>query len=289
MSKMRGWIFVPLALLFGLAIGSWGPRSDLRTAKAELEATKKLLKDHSRRRGDLDGITRLIGIDERARGGAKGRPSPGTAHPAGGAPDGAQPAPSAEATNEHVSFSVGIGPDGRSVAEVSTNRAADDPADQRKLGERIDEAIELWKTRSDIARSTLLANLELTPEQALQFDVLVRAMNLRIGNTLQTLADNLKTNQDLNTESAIRVANDVTGAVIVGYKDLDRTLPDGWRQKAGKEFTLTDFVDPNVARPLIEVEDKLQGPQESGEQQRPRAGFGPRSRRSRSDENVKVK
>ncbi len=257
---MKGWWVAPLALLAGLLIGSWGPRSDLRAARQELETARKRADEHTRRRDDLGGLTRLIGIDEAGKKtGASAPPAPKpvttASRPAGESPGPADPArkdaPILVKTGEDAAVDASARPPGAG--------SPGDPSDGRPLKDRIDDAIDLWKTRSDIARSGFVSNLELTADQAAQFDVAVAAMNLRIGGTLQNLAASLRTNGQFNAESAIGVANEVTGAMVLAYRDLDRSLPPDWRQKAGREFALTDFVDPNVARPLIGVEDKLQG------------------------------
>ena len=48
--------------------------------------------------------------------------------------------------------------------------------------------------------------------------------------------------------------------VVLTYDEMDRTLPNGWRTSAGRDFSLTDLIDPSVAEPLIDVEDKLDRP-----------------------------
>ena len=54
---------------------------------------------------------------------------------------------------------------------------------------------------------------------------------------------------------------------MFAYDDLDRTLPEDWRDKAGPKFQVFDFVNPEVALPLTEVEGTLrrqETPEEPG-------------------------
>ena len=55
----------------------------------------------------------------------------------------------------------------------------------------------------------------------------------------------------------IRLARDFTTAMAITYDELDASMPEAWQQDAGESFSLTDFVDPAVALPLVEVETEL--------------------------------
>jgi hypothetical protein len=46
--------------------------------------------------------------------------------------------------------------------------------------------------------------------------------------------------------------------MVTAYDEMDRAMPGGWRRSAGSRFTMTDFIDPEVARPLVGVEGRLQ-------------------------------
>lgn len=254
---MKSWIIAAVALLAGLVIGGWAPRADLRSAKEELESTKKMLKSKGGRTTDLGGITQLIGIENRAareRGNAasrnersgEGASTPSTAD----SPAGSNAVPSAIDVVAPTTGSVD------SAGNTKRERDSDGRPDKRSLKESIDNAIELWKTRSDVARTTFVNNLGLSPEEAVKFDVTIQAMNIRIGHGIQKMADNLKTNDVIGEETFVRLGSELTGAIVQGYNDLDRAMPRGWRTEAG-EFSLMDFVDPNVAKPLIPYEEKL--------------------------------
>ncbi len=99
-------------------------------------------------------------------------------------------------------------------------------------------------------------------------------MNKRVEHTLQGLANALTTNETLTAEPAVQVANGITEATVQGYRDMDRVMPSGWREQRGPDFTLTDFIDPDVARLLLAVETKRRPPRET-DVPSPPAGFVP--------------
>jgi hypothetical protein len=63
----------------------------------------------------------------------------------------------------------------------------------------------------------------------------------------------------LDQELQVRMMNDLSGALVLTYDEMDRTLPPGWRESASDEFRLTDMVDPSVAAPMTNVTDKMRG------------------------------
>ena len=121
----------------------------------------------------------------------------------------------------------------------------------------IDKAMELWKLRSDIARSTFLANGEFSEEEAVHFDVLMTALNIRLGHTIETWATAVENKQEVGAEEGVRLMNGVTDALVLTYDEMDRKLPGNWRETGGHDLRLFDFIDPAVAKPLIRVEDRM--------------------------------
>ena len=247
---MKHIAWVPVALLLGLIAGAWGPRSELRQAREEIGRLEALLKQKGAARGErLTGITRMLSIPEADTGGDA--PPATAARPADVAPgDGGNEeegsAPVAEAEREESTAAP-------SVAEAS------DAQDER-LAARIEQAVELWQLRSEIARSTFVSNAGLSHDAAIQFDVLVTGMNIRLADHIETWAEVLKSEDaEVSEETGVRLMSDLTGDLVLTYDELNRTMPEGWREAAGPEFSLTDMIDPRVAEPLIDVEDKLSG------------------------------
>jgi hypothetical protein len=118
----------------------------------------------------------------------------------------------------------------------------------------IRQASELWKTRSAVARNSFLSNTGMKGEEEATFDVLVEAMNLRLEDRILQWSDYLGTKKAINPEDGVRLINDLSSVLVLTYDEFDRRLPAGWREKAGENFQLFDFIDPEVAMPLADVE-----------------------------------
>ena len=121
----------------------------------------------------------------------------------------------------------------------------------------MDEAVELWRLRSELARDSFLTRTGMAEEDALRFDVLVEAMNLRIETSIADWATLLESDQVTAPEAAVRMMHDISGALALTYDEMDRSLPAAWRTDAGEAFQLFDFIDPRVATPLIGMEDRF--------------------------------
>lgn len=247
---MKPGMLIPVALLLGLVVGAWGPRSQLKHARSEVKRLEGLLKDQggAARAVRLDGITRMLRIPEAEKGGDA---SSGDA-PADGPPEG---------TGQAATDSVDVA-EQRTAAD---NEVAGDEGrsgeggGQRDLSQRIDEAVELWKLRSDIARSTFISNTGLSPEEAAQFDVVVEAMNMRLGERIDAWSEQLKQEEfEMTEETGVRMMSELSNVMVLTYDEMNRKMPEDWRRNAGNEFNLTDMIDPSVATPLIDVEGKLE-------------------------------
>ena len=253
MHRTRYFACCVVALLAGLVIGGWGPRSELRHMEEELATVRKLLKEKPGRTESLEGVTRLLGIGpgERTRADASSSIVPSSS----GDPDVPVSQPG-EPLPESKAGTTGLEED------VATD--TDDGQDSRRdraangnMKEQIEKAAELWQMRSDIARSTFIANTSLNDEQTIRFDVLVEAMNLRLADTMEQFAESIADVEVLQPEAGIRLANEVLDALVLTYDEMDRGLPDDWRNGAGGAFSIVNFINPAVATPLIGVEDKL--------------------------------
>lgn len=123
----------------------------------------------------------------------------------------------------------------------------------------MERAKELWEVRSDLARNSFLQNVDANPQTAVRFDVLVEAMNIRIKDTVDQWVDRHREEELIRAEDGARLLHELTGAIVLTYDELDRSMPDTWREASGPEFKLFDFIDPGVAESLTEVEDRMQG------------------------------
>jgi hypothetical protein len=254
MVTMKTYVLIPFAVLLGLVLGGWGPRSELKTIKQDLKETRRLLKEGGKQQGagtDMANMSRLLGI---GADDARDKTQADMSTPSTGATD--------DAANEQPEATGGDLPeDAATLADTADTapREATDPEERsaRGMEQEIDRAMELWKLRSDIARSTFLANGEFSDEEAMHFDVLMEAMNIRLGHTIETWATAVENKQDVGAEEGVRLMNGVTDALVVTYDEMDRKLPGDWRETGGKDLRLFDFIDPAVAKPMIRVEGRM--------------------------------
>jgi hypothetical protein len=230
---------VILALLIGLVLGGWGPRRDLKEAQREMEELKTQAKKGGNRNAGLDGIASLLQVPDQADRSARRAIRSGeiSTHPAG---------TNATSGAERPSRPMGGG---------GTNGPA-----RVDFRERIKAAAELWKVRRDLARNGFMSQVKPTPAEAAQVDVIMQAMNVRLQEGVVRWVDYIKEAEALSPEDGIRMMNELSGIVVTTYDDLDRALPEDWRDKAGEKFQVFDFIDPEVALPLADVAGIMERP-----------------------------
>jgi len=161
-----------------------------------------------------------------------------------------------------------------SVATQSVVQAEARPA--RSISNQIDQVREVWDTRRQIARGNFVERANLNPDQATQFDVLIEAMNLRLGSTVDKWAAEIRAREAFTPESGIRMMNEMSAALVLTYDEMDRSMPEGWREQAGPKFELVRFVDPEILTPLENIEDIMQrGPGVSFDEEEEPVPTGP--------------
>jgi hypothetical protein len=223
---MRNSLSIVIALLAGLVLGNWGVKSDLRKARKEAAEFREELNRRTQRQEGVRGITSMLRVPEptRSRRPAAASPAPDTS------------------TNTAAA-----------AAPATTNAPAS--ARSRSFGENIQEAVELWKTRSALARTSFISNVGATPVQTQMFDQTVEAMNKELGDKIQQWADYVKQQKTFSPETGLRMMNDLSSTLVKSYDELDRAMPADWRDRAGQEFQLFDFINPEVALPLADIEN----------------------------------
>jgi hypothetical protein len=220
--------------------------------KTEIDRLSKNLKESKGRESEFANMIRMLKIPDRA---GEQKTVPSTSKP-----------PPAAATN--------AGPETAAAPDSKDTRKRGGPpfgrpGDRESLRERIKEAADLWRVRSDLARNSFIQNTKLTAEQAQRFATLTEAMNIRIGHEIDQFAAQVKEGGRLSPESGARLFNSLSGAFVLTYDEMDRSMPEGWRESSGKDFDLVDFVDPEVATPLIDIEDQIRDRQDKNRQRRP--------------------
>lgn len=241
---MKAAAYVLIALIVGLILGSWSLKADLRNARTEIASLKMKLASRDSGQSGLGGITSMLKIQE------KTRPDP--------VRRGSRPAPRARPAGAPADTNAA----GAAVALTNTapTVASNSVARHRhahgatNLLQSLETASALWKTRADLARNSFVSTVTTTEEQAAQFEVTMAAMNIRLSNNIRTWVDFVKKEGTVTPETGIRIMNDLSSSLVLAYNDLDRTMPPDWRQKAGAKFQVFDFINPEVAMPLTEVE-----------------------------------
>ncbi|MBT3295028.1 MAG: hypothetical protein HN919_16915 [Verrucomicrobia bacterium] len=234
---MKSWMLFPFILIFGWMMGGWLPKAELRTVREDLKVAQRALSARAPRRAGFTGVTQMLGIP-------KSSPTPDRVD----VPE--QDEPETPVPDASVAGSDQPAPE---IAASKTNNASRG----RSMKHGIQEAMEVWEARCDIARSTFVANVALAPEQATRFDVLVAAMNIRLAHSIEQFAQQVKSGEAVSEEQTVKLMRDLTTSVASTYDELDGSMPPNWRADAGKKFSVTDFIDPSVALPLVDVEDEL--------------------------------
>lgn len=227
---MKSTLAVVVALLVGLALGSWSVKSDLRVAKEEIKELKKSINTRTTRQTALRTVTSALKLPETPR--SSTRPEP--IH--------------SDAPTQAVTV----------VTETGATNTTPHGARSRSMEEGLRTAVEAWQTRSALARDSFLSNIQAQPVQQQMFDQAVQKMNEQLAERIQQWAEYIKQQKDMTPETGVRMMNNLSEPVIAAYDELDRTQAVGWREKAGEKFQLFDFINPEVAMPLAEVEGAIQ-------------------------------
>ena len=226
---MKNSLYIVLVLLAGLVIGNFSVKPDLRAAREEVKSLKGQLSLRGRRDDNLRNITSMLRVPEPARPAMTNSPR----------------------IEKTVEVDAGT--------NNATNVATSDVRTARSFKEDIESAVGLWKTRSELARNSLLSNVSATPEQAQMFDQAVTNMNAQLGEKIRQWTDYLKQQQEFTPETGVRLMNDLGSTVIAAYDELDHVLAPDWRDKVGTEFQMFDFINPEVALPFAEVDGAFGG------------------------------
>ena len=237
MNKTILWL--PLAFVLGGMAGYIGPAEKLRALR-DKAAEETKAPPPARSAAGADGFgsfAKLVNIPERTAP----RPRPRPAKPAAERP--AKPGPDAPAA----------------APEAPPEVRAPEPPDPEDLRARLEKASELWGARADVVRGQAIARLELDAAGAAKMDETLTAMNERIRESMQAIAETLAAQEEMTPELGFRLMGDLSATLADTYDALGEVAGAERRAEVSK-LTLVDFVDPMVAEPLIAVQDKLEHP-----------------------------
>ena len=235
------FIWLPLAFVLGGIVGAWGPGEELKALKKrEAERPAEVKKSAP---AGFGSFAQLVNIPETAR-----RPR--------------------RVRVEEVKTS-GEGSD-TNAAPAAAESAAKAPERPRRLAPtdlraRIDEAADLWRTRAEIAKTKTIEKLWLDASGADSFNAAVDEMNARLRESIQIIADELANAREMTPELGVRLMGDLSTTLAETY-DLIGESAGADRRDEVSSLMLTDFIDPSVAEPLIDVQDKLGGPGFDGDE-----------------------
>lgn len=102
------------------------------------------------------------------------------------------------------------------------------------------------KERAVTERQALFTNAGLTPAQQQDFDDLVTAMNSSLKQRSEALTAAMQSGKPPSPEMGYRMLHDYANTMTRAYEMMDRTMPAGWREKAGENFNMRNFVDPSI-------------------------------------------
>jgi hypothetical protein len=231
-------LWVIIALITGFALGGMGLRADLRKTREELRLIQARADKNAKDSTQFAGIRSMLQIPGNASS------QTGKLHSSNNGPS-ISPAVATQITNT------------RAAATVIESNTAHRQHHVISISNQIKEAAELWNTRVALARNSFVSNVELNKEQETRFDVLVEAMNIRLSDSIDRWTEYLKTKKTLSNEDSVRMVKDLSDVMVFTYDEMDKNMPKNWREKSGENFQLFNFIDPDVATPLTEVEDIL--------------------------------
>jgi len=162
---------------------------------------------------------------------------------------------------EHSDVAAEDGPEADPLVSTNTpplTAAIADVPQTNDFKEQLEAATKLWDVRANLARNSFLENLNASPDEATRFDVLIEAMNLRLDTHIREWVDGVSEQGVVRAEDGARLIHHLSGAVVITYDEMDRSLPVDWREATDAEFKLFDFIDPSVAEPLVDVEHLME-------------------------------
>lgn len=232
MNKVLVWL--PLAFVLGGMVGYFGPQEELQAlkAKAAEEAAKP-----ARPANGFGSFAQLVNIPDAARARRRPRPQADTS-----------PVAATNAVPEQAPAEV---------AEEEPVRARPElrPEDLRL---RLEEAADLWRARADVARVKAEEKLGLDEAGKVRFGEAVAAMNEKLRDSMQTIADLLAEQESMTPELGVRLMGDLSATLAESYDAVGAATTEDRRGEVSN-LQMIDFIDPMVAEPLIAVQGKLEG------------------------------
>ncbi|MBN1296467.1 hypothetical protein JXA80_06780 [bacterium] len=252
---MKQTLFMGIAGVIGLILGVWWPQSDLRLARNQIDEMKQELASRSKR-AMIPEMARMIAMPDPRAGRASVDSTPLDSNP-NAVPARRTPTPHPLYTGEPDNAERKPDPGEQFAEEMSRAFEESDSAE-----DALETMADLWHTRQDLARKSLVDKLGLSDTELADFDAAMEEMNDALGHRFEDFADRFEAfseNQEPSPEDAFRMAHDFTGVFVDTYDAMDDTLPYGWREDT-PDLDLTAFIDPYIFKPLLDLDDEWTGP-----------------------------
>lgn len=240
MSKIPAIVWLPLAFVVGGIVGYYGPAEELRARDARAQEQAEQAK--TQQKNAFGSFAQLVNIPDAAKHPRRVRDNEKREKPA--KPDSSETPAQANVAETNGTGDVAV--------EVRRGRRLD-PEDLRA---RIDEAADLWRTRVEIARTAAVEKLGLDEARARAFGEAIDAMNEKLRDSMQFVADEIASAKAMTPELGVRLMGDLSTSLAETYDAIGGCVGEDKRDQVS-ELQLFDFVDPSVAEPLIAVQDKL--------------------------------
>ena len=246
MSKTPFLVWLPLAFVVGGLVGAYSPMEELRTREERAETEKANAKAKQKASSAFGSFAQIVNIPDEAKRPRRPRRRYGETDA------------KKSATNETDSAAVDVASD----ASVTNAPAARSRREERKfspedLKARIDEAADLWRTRSEVAKASAFSKLGLDDAGKAKFEDAIAAMNERLRESMQIVADQIASAEEMTPELGIRLMGDVSASLAETYDAIGLCVANDRRDDVSK-LNIADFIDPSVAEPFVAVQDKLE-------------------------------
>ena len=231
MNAKNAFLWLPLAFVVGGLIGAWGPCEELRAFR---DRYAKEARKESKPQG-FDAFAKMMNIPDVAKRRRHGR----------------------NTTNAVAKVKSPESAKGVSAGKPAQAKAAPRRMNPEDLRARIDEAAELWRTRSELVLANTVKKLRLDAAGGARFEEILVQMNDAIRASVEAIADALAAEEEMTPELGVRLMGDLSTTMAEAYDRIGECAGKELRGEVSK-LNLTDFVDPSVAEPLIGVQHKLE-------------------------------
>jgi hypothetical protein len=102
----------------------------------------------------------------------------------------------------------------------------------------------MMKERAVAERTALFNNVGLAPAQQQEFDDLVNTMNVAFAQRPAKLLALMQDGKQLSPEMNYKLLHEYSSTMMYSYEMMNRIMPADWREKAGKDFNMRNFMDP---------------------------------------------